>query len=252
MRKEEKIKMAEKLAEELNKYSVVGIIDLFKLPTRQVQEIKKKLRDKALIKVFKKSTILYAFKKAEKFKVLEKYLPSQIAILFSNEEPFKLYLTISKLKSEAFAKEGDKVEEDIVVHAGPTNLSPGPVMSEFGKLKIPVGVEGGKIAIKKDTVVAKKGDVISKDLASILRKLNIKPIKIGLNVVCLFDGNLYLKDVLDMVGENYLNKIKEAFNQALNLSINICYPTKENISYLLFKAFNQAKFIENKLIGGVN
>ena len=54
----------------------------------------------------------------------------------------------------------------------------------------------------------------------------------------------YLKDILDLVGENYLNKIKQAFNEALNLSVAIGYPTKENVAHLLAKAYRQAKAVE--------
>ncbi len=251
MVKEEKLKAVEKLAEDLGKYKVVGVIDLYKFPTNQMQIIKKKLSDKVVMKVIKKSILLRAFEKFENLKPVQEKLPSQPAILLTDEDPFKTYLTISNLKSDVFAKDGDTAEYDIEVYAGPTNLLAGPVISEFAKVKIPTGVEAGKIAIKKDKTVAKKGDIISGDLASILRKLNIRPIKIGLNVVCLFDGNLYLKEVLDLVGDNYLNKLKEAFAQALNLSVALGYPTKENIGHLLSKAYNEAKYLEDKIIGGV-
>jgi len=252
MVKEEKIKAVDNLKEEISKYKVVGIIDLFKLPARQAQDIKKKLENKAVIKVIKRSILLRAIRGLENLKALEEHLPPQPAIMLTNEDPFKIYLKISKLKSETFAKEGDVAPDDIMVYAGPTTLLPGPVISEFAKAKIPAGVEEGKIAIKKDTLVAKKASVITKDLASILRKLNIKPILVGLNVVCLFDGNLYLKDVLDLVGDSYINKLKEAFIQALNISVAIGYPTAESIGILLSKAYNEAKILEDKLIGGVN
>ncbi len=251
MVKEQKIRAVEKLKDDFGNYKVVGIIDLFKLPTKQMQEIKKKLDGRVAVKIAKKSILLRALEASQHLKVLENHLPSQSALLFTNEDPFRIYLTISNLKSETFAKEGDVTEEEIIVYPGPTNLLPGPVISEFAKVKIPAGVEGGKIAIKKETLVAKKGDAISKDLSSILRKLGIRPIKVGLNVVCLFDGNLYLKDSLGLVGEGYLNKIREAFSQALNLSVAINYPTKENIGYLLSKAYNQAKYLDEKLMGGV-
>lgn len=48
-------------------------------------------------------------------------------------------------------------------------------MSKFGKLKIPIKVQDGKIWIVRDTVVVKKGDKINEDAAEILKKLNIKP-----------------------------------------------------------------------------
>jgi large subunit ribosomal protein L10 len=171
-------------------------------------------------------------------------LPSIPALIFTNLEPFKFYSIVDKLKSLAFAKEGDIAEEDIEVKAGPTTLLPGPVIGELSRAGIPVGVEEGKIAIKKDIIVARKGEKISKMLADALKKLKIQPIKVGLNVVAAYqNGKIYLKDTLELI-KIYPEKLKEALNQALNLSINVCYPTKENIKFLLTKAFNTAKSLE--------
>jgi len=252
MVKEEKLKQVEELKEKIDEYSVIGLIDMNKLPSKQMQEIKKQVRGTAEIKMVKKSVMTRAIQgaKKENVKEIEKHVPTQPAILFTNTEPFKFYSIIDKLKSPTFAKEGDISPEEIFIAAGPTSLMPGPVISEFAKVKIPAGVEEGKIAIKRDTVVAKQGDVISKDLANILRKLKIEPIKIGMNVVALFDkGQIYTKDVLSLVGEVYINKTKQAFTEALNLSVSIAYPTKQNIKQLLAKAYQQAKAIESN-IGG--
>jgi large subunit ribosomal protein L10 len=151
------------------------------------------------------------------------------------------------LKSQTFSKDGDVALNDIKISAGPTSLLPGPAITELTKAGIPAGVEEGKIAIKKDVVVVKKGEKISKDLAMALKKLGIETMEIGLNIVAIYDGKIYTKDVLELVNA-YPEKIKEAYNQALNLSVFICYPTKANIQQLLAKAFNAAKSIEN--LGG--
>lgn len=253
MVKEEKLKAVEELKKLIEGYSIIGILDMQKLPSRQLQEIKKKLREKAAIRVTKKSTLVHAIKDAKKEKIsdLEKFIPLQPAILFTNSEPFKFYLSVDKLRSPTFAKEGNVVEEDILIKAGPTPLLPGPAISELNKVGLIAGVEGGKIAVKKDKVVAKKGDKLSKELAAVLRKLKIETAKVGLNIVALFDnGTIYKKDVLSLVGDAYLNEIKQAFNEALNLSVAIGYPTKENVGSLFAKANQIAKAIESR-IGGV-
>lgn len=251
MVKEEKIKKVEDLRKKIEKFSTVGLIDMIKLPSKQLQEIRKQLRGKAEIKMIKKSTFLYAIKNAKKEKIseLEKHIPSGLAMIFTDLEPFKFYLQVDKLKSPSFAKAGDIAEKNIEVKAGPTSLLPGPVIGELSKAGIPAGVEEGKIAIKKDMVVARKGDKISKELSDALKKLKIQPMKIGLNIVAThIDGKIYLKEVLDLV-KIYPEKLKEAFNQALNLSVSINYPTKENIKFLLAKGFIAAKALE-KFGGG--
>jgi large subunit ribosomal protein L10 len=252
MVKEEKIREVEKILSLIESYSTIGLLDLTGMPTKQFQEIKKKLKGKAFIKVTKKNLLKIALEKSKKenIKNLENFLPLQVGLVFTNLDAFKFYLLVSKTKSSTFVNEGDVAQRDIEIKAGPTSLTPGPVIGELSRAGIPVGVEGGKIAVKKNVVVAKAGDKISRELASALRKLGIPAKEIGLNIAALYsEGKVYGKDVLDLVGEPSLNLLKEAFNKALNFSININYPTKYNIGYLLAKAFNQAKFIESK-IGG--
>ena len=249
MRKEEKIALAEEIAKEMKNYKTIGIVDLYKIPTKEFKEIRKTLSEVAKMKVIKKSTLKFAAEKVrENFKKLLELNPNQFAILFSNEEPFSLFKRISSTTSETYAKENDEVEEDIWVYAGPTQIKAGPSISEFARLKIPAGIESGFIAVKKDTQVAKKGDKISKELAALLRKLNIKARKIRLNVLgMLYEGNLYTKDTLNLVFE-YPKLLTKAYQDALNLSLNIQYPTKENINILISKCYLKAKIIENLVV----
>lgn len=254
MVKEEKLKAVEDLKKSIESYEVLGIIDMKKLPTPQIQQIKKKVKGQAEILMMKKAIVLHALDGVKKENIAEfkKLLPLQPGLILTNMDPFKCYGIVDKLKSPADAKEGDTAPNDISISAGPTNLLPGPAISELAKAGIPAGVEEGKIAVKKDVVVAKKGTVINAAVASALKKLNIQPMLIGMNVVAVYHkGMIYKKDVLSLVGEVYLNKLKEAFTQALNLSVGIEFPTKENISYLLAKGYQIASGIQKKIGGNV-
>jgi large subunit ribosomal protein L10 len=247
-----KVEEVEKLSKMIEDYPVVGIIDMFKLPSRPLQNVKKRVKDQGIIKITKKSTLLLALQNSKKdgMKKLEEVVPKQPAIFLTKLDPFRFYALVDKVKTASPAKEGDIAPDDIKVSAGPTNLMPGPAISELTKVGIPAGVQEGKIAIKKDVVAAKKGTVISKPLASALRKLNIEPMLIGVNIVGIFDkGMIYRKDALSLVGEGYVNKLKEAFNHALNLSVSISYPTKQNIGFLIAKAAREANVLE-KISGG--
>jgi large subunit ribosomal protein L10 len=251
MVKEEKLKKVEELKKMIEEFPVIGIADLYKFPSRELQKIRKVIRDEGLIKASKKSTIIFAIKgiKKEGIQELEKIIPNQPAIIFMKENAFKSYLKLTSLKFETYAKEFDIAPNDIVVPAGPTSLLAGPVISELTKAGIPAGVEEGKIAIKKEVTVVKKGEKISKEIANALRKLDIKPISISLNVLGFYEnGMFYTKDVLELV-KTFPEKLASAHQQAVNLSVNVCYPTKETIKLLLIKAFNNAKAIEK--MGGV-
>ena len=57
----EKKKLAvEELKDELEKYPVIGMLDMFKLPARQLQEIRDDLRGKAVIKMVRKNVMKLA------------------------------------------------------------------------------------------------------------------------------------------------------------------------------------------------
>jgi len=244
-----KIKTVKEIQEQIKKYPVFGIIDIFKLPASQLHDIRNKLREKAVIKVVKKRLITIALEKsnAKNIKALENYIQGEPAMIFTEMNPFKLARIIEKSSSQAPAKEGDIAPKDIVVKAGPTSLAPGPVIGEFQKVKIPAMVEGEKIVIREDTVVTKKGEVINKDVANILSKLGIEPMDISLNLLAVWEnGTIYTKDVLFVPIEEYINQIKNASVDAFNLSININYFTPENISLLLSKAHKEMIYLSNQ------
>ncbi|MEM7826113.1 MAG: 50S ribosomal protein L10 [Candidatus Aenigmatarchaeota archaeon] len=249
---EEKIKKVEELKKTINEFPVIGIMDLFKLPSNELQEVRRKIKDFAILKAVKKRLLKLALEKSEKenLEKLVEMIPNQACLILSRENAFKLYSLLSSFKISMFAKKGDVASEDIKISAGVTNLPAGPVISELTRVGIPVGIEGGRIAIKKDFTIVKKGEVVSEDVANALRKLEIKPIVLSLNVLGIYEGGkVYEKGVLELV-KTFPEKINEAYQNALNLSVNICYPTRESIKLLIVKAFNYAKAIER--IGGVN
>jgi len=234
MVKKEKIQQVEQLKKLFDDNPVIGIIDLHKLPARQLQEVRKRLKEKAQIKVTKKSMLLLALKKSarEKIQELEKMIPLQPGVIFTSMDPFVLYKKINSLKSLTFAKEGDVAQGEIWVHAGPTSLLPGPAISE----------------LSKDALVAKKGEKISKNLASALRKLGIEPIQIGLRIRAIYqNGQIYSEETLGLV-ETFQEKLRQGFNDAISLSVGIEFPTKENLKFLFAKAIQSAKALEGRLV----
>lgn len=250
MVKEAKLQAVEDLKKKIDEAGVVGMLEMHKLPSKQYQEISKKLRGDAEFLMIKKSVLLNALEKSRKEnikKVAEK-MPDQPALVFTKLDPFKFYMRAAKLKSPNYAKAGDVAEEEIEISPGPTDLMPGPVISEFSKVGIPAGVENGKIAIKRGKVVAKAGDIISNDLAGILRKLKIQPIKVGLNIVSVYDdGTIYTQDVLSLAGQGYIDRALLAHQHAVNLSVNVGYPTRENIGMLLARAQRESQALESKV-----
>ena len=135
-------------------------------------------------------------------------------------------------------------EEDIVLHPGPTNLPAGPVIGELSRAGIPVGVEGGKVSIKKEVTVVKKGEKFSKNIAAALRKLEIKPVKLGIKLSCIFcDGTIFGRETLDFA-EKLEDSIKECYRNMLSFCLGVDWINKASIKYLLLKAYQNGRAIE--------
>ncbi len=237
------VQVVEEVSEQLRQHPVIGILDMFKLPASQLHQIRTMLRGKAVIRMVKKRLITLALKEAglKGAESLGELLQGEPALILSDMNPFKLARMVEQNKSDAPAKEGDIAPADIVVTAGPTSLPPGPVIGELQKAKIPASIEGDKIHIRQDTVVAREGDGIDALLAGVLAKLGITPMKIGLNLISVWEkGTMYGKDILFIPQERYVNDLVAAHQAAFNLSCSACYPTAETLPILLTKAHQEA------------
>jgi len=240
---EKKKEGVKELEAEMKKYPVIGLLDMFKLPSRQLQEMRDKLKGKAKIKMVRKSMMKRAMENVEKkgVKELEMKIQNQPALLFSNADPFELARVIKSSKSFGAAKEGDVAPKDIVVKAGKTSLRAGLVIGELQRIKIQAGVEGENIVIKKDAVVAKSGEIIEKNVADVLMKLGVEPIEISLNLLAVWDqGIVYPKDILFVPLEEYERDVRIAYHNAFGLSLSIGFLTKDTLPLLISRAWKEA------------
>ena len=241
----EKIEKVKEIKSLLKEYRVLGIASLHKVRAAQLQEIRKKLADVAHIKVYKNRLVERALKEFGNMKGLEKlkeFIQGSNAYIFTNYNPFKLALLLEKSKVKAPARAGDVAPVDIIVPAGNTGLPPGPIISQLNALGIPTRIESGSVWVSKDTVVAKRGTVINENLASILSKLGIKPLELGLSLKAVYDDGMVITGEKLMLNlDEYKETIGEAHAQALNLAINAAYPMPETIEILLQKSMFEAR-----------
>ena len=240
MLKRNKPKELDELKKLIQQYSTIGVVNLHKMPARQLLKIKNNLKDKAIIRMSGKILIIKALKELGK-DVLAECVEGEAALILTNEEPFKLYKMIKQNKAMGKAKVGDVVDNDILIKKGSTGIPPGPAISTLQKVGLKTRVEGGKIAVSDDKVVLKKGDKVTEDIAGVFSLLKIEPIEIALNLAAAWDGTLYYKDVLDIDEGSYLAEIQSCVSKAIGLSLSIWYPTKISIEPMLQKAFSQAK-----------
>ncbi len=220
-----KKRVVAELEELFRKYPVVGIADLTGMPTAQLQQIRKKFRKQIYFKVAKKRLILLAAERAgidrEK---LEKYLTGSIMLLFTDMNPFKLARLIESEKVPVAAKPGQVTDREIVIPEGDTGITPGPMLGVFGKLRIPYEIRKGTVYVKKDTVVAKPGDVITEELAGLLQQLGIMPFEVGLKLTAVYDrGVIIPREELLIDLEQFKADVMAAAQEALGLAAEIVF-----------------------------
>ena len=237
-----KERLVEEFSAEISKYPVVALFTLNALPAKYLQMAKSKLRGKARFMISKSAVIKRALQKAGIPETLYSDLEGAHGIILTDMSPFKLFKELKNSRGQAYAKPGQVALADIVVPAGETQFPAGPVLSEFKQAGLDVKIEGGKIHITKDKVLVKEGEEISDNVAKILQKLDIKPFEIGVELERAYrSGVIYDRSVLDVNEQEYLNNLVKAFSDARALSVEIAFPTKENIELLLVKAYSNAR-----------
>jgi len=241
---QKKAQMYQQLQELPKKYNVIALVRMEKVRSSQLLPLRKKFKGEVEIlsikdKVAQKALVGLKIPSVEK--MLDK-LVGQCVLMFTNMSPFKLNILLGKNKIMLPARGGDVASIDVVIKAGNTGITPGPILTDFKEAGITTKIDQGTIWITKDSTPAKKGGVISAKLATLLSKLDVKPVEAGISLdTAIADGVLYAKDEMTIDVEKYRRAFAQAHQEALSLSIEIGYATKENIIPLLSKASQGAR-----------
>ncbi len=244
MLKAEKPKEVQKIREIIEKNRVVALLNMHKLPGKQLQEMREKLRGKATIKMTRKTLIKKVLENARngETKVLVDKIEGEPALIISNENPFELYSFIKKNKSAAPAKANDIANADIIISKGGTNLPPGPAISQLQSVGLKTTVKNGKIEILKDKVIAKAGETITGNMANVFAMLKMEPMEIGLDMVAAWeDGTVYKREILDVDEKEYENMVRDCIQKAINLSVYSSYLTDITATLAISKASAEAR-----------
>jgi large subunit ribosomal protein L10 len=234
---QQKLSEVEEIVQLIKQHKIIGIANLQKVRSAQLQEFKKNLADKVYMRVVKntimKISIENCTEKAE-LKKLEEYLTGSNVFMFTDLNPFRLTLLLERGKVRTTAKSGDIAAFDVIVPAGNTGQPPGPIISQLNAVGLPTRIEAGSVWVNKDTLVVRRGETISERLASILSKLGIKPVEAGLIMKVAFDDGLIITQEQMQIDISVTKQnIEKAHSSAFALSLDIAYPTPENKVMLL-------------------
>ncbi|MEM2143546.1 MAG: 50S ribosomal protein L10 [Candidatus Thorarchaeota archaeon] len=239
-----KVDEVKSLADEIRKSEVVGLINVEGVGAKQLQGIRESLRKTAKIRMARNSLMRLAVRESglPGIEELEQYIKGPVAFIFGKTDPFTLTKFLAENKASAPAKGGQIATKDIIIPAMNTGVAPGPFISELAALKIPARVKGGVIHVTEDTLVVKAGEVISNTMAQMLGRLGIQPIDIQLKLIAAYtEGTLIAEDGLMVDLDEIIEQICTGYQQAINLSMNIGYITKEMLPMLIVNAHLEAR-----------
>ncbi len=245
-----KVALVKEVAASMKKYRTVLLASCKGLPSSQFHAIKKQLRGRAEVKVVKKKAAQRAIDLAGKGKLgeLKKELNSDFAFFFSEMDAFTLSALLTENQIPSKARPGNIAPEDIEIQAGPTELVPGPAISELSGVGLKVAVKEGKLEIIKGAIVARKGSIIKDNVAGVLGKLNINPMKVGFIPIAAYDAiddAVYVGIKIDK--EETLNELRDLIRKAAGFAVGREYFTNETVKYFIARASIQEKAFQSKL-----
>jgi large subunit ribosomal protein L10 len=240
-----KRKVVGELAEAFLSARVVGVVKIHGIPAKQMQRMRRKLADKAKLRVTKNNLLRRALEEAAaKRPGLEKLgalIEGPTAVVTADMNPFLLYRELEATKTPAPARGGEVAPEDIVIREGDTPFKPGPVVGELQRAGIPAAIERGKVVVKRDELLVPKGERIPRAVAHALTRLEIHPLIVGLDMQGAYeDGVVFAKDVLSVDEGRIRGDLALAARHAVGLSLAAAFPTEGTTSLLLSRAYGHA------------
>lgn len=229
-------------------YSNVAVINVSKINDQQIQETRRLLRGKAVIKMSKKrlqTRAIQEYKKEsgkENLEDLAENIPGQSSLVFSNIEVFELKKLFEQNRWMIAAKPGEITPVDIWVPAGDTGLPTGQVISELNMtLKLPTRIQNDTIWIREDTRTHKAGELVTIKQASVLKKLGVNPLESIIRIhYAWHDGEIFPPEVIYMDLEAFQGEVALVIAQAKQLAIKLGIIDEETIGPLMQKGYREA------------
>ncbi len=238
-----KVGEVKELVDQIGKSRVVGIVGVREIPASNLQQMRTELRGKVEIRMVRNSIARRALEASTpEIRPLADYIEDQTALIFSDDNPFRLYSLLEKGKRPMPIKAGSRAPKDIVVEAGETSFSPGPMVGKLQAAGIPAAIKGGKVVINQQITLVKEGEVVSAKVADILKTMEIFPKNIGLDLKAAYEGGLVFKSkdlVIDVGG--LISQFSTANAKAFGLAVEVGYATQQTVGPILQKAQTKAR-----------
>ncbi len=243
-----KIDEVKEILELLKTYKNIAVLNVAKMSDLQLQNMRKLLRGKAIIKMSKRSLqrrAIEAFQKESNKANLDYFaekIPPQAMFVFTNKSLFEIKDMFQTHKTFISAKPNEITPVDIWVPAGDTGLPTGQVISELNMtLKLPTRVQNDTIWVKEDTLTHSAGDLVEVKQAAVLKKLGVRPIESMLKIdYAWVNGTIYTSDIIYLDAQKFQREVADCFAKAQRLAMELGVIDKETLEPLTQKAHREA------------
>jgi len=242
----EKTETVQETVELLNEYDVIAAADLNKVTSAMLQDMRRQLRGRLRFKVLKNTLMRISMEQAGKegHDAFMEQVAGPNVFMFTNGNPFKVAMELDANRVRVFAKAGDIALDNIVLSAGNTGLSPGPLIGKFGVLGVRTRIEGGNIWVVQDTTVCRVGEPINEDLVDLLQRMGVRASEMGLRVKAVYErGDIIPGDALILDLDDYRSRLEQAIGGAFKVAVEAAYFTPATVPTILAKAFQQARSV---------
>lgn len=225
----------EELSLLLDQYDTIAVANHADIPSRQLQEIRRKLHGSVEIRVSRNTLLKRALKRSgTEYEQLTEYVTGPIALIATNLDPFRLFAQLEASKMTAPINAGDTASTDILLPEGDTGIDPGPFIGELQEVGAMARLKEGSITVTETSQVLREGETVSPKLANVLNKLEIEPKEVGLDLKAAYsNGAVYTSEEFAIDTDEYRTKIQESAQNGYILSLKTSYPTKKTIVPLL-------------------
>lgn len=230
-----------KLVQLFDEYPKCFIVGADNVGSKQLQQIRRSLRDHAVVLMGKNTMIRKAIRgHLENNPSLEKLLPhikGNVGFVFTKHDLVEVRDKLVENRVRAPARAGALAPCPVDIEPMNTGLGPEKT-SFFQALQIPTKISKGTIEIITTVNVIKEGERVDASAATLLNMLNISPFTYGLIVQQVFDsGTVFEPKILDIKPEALRTRFMEGVRNVAALSLRIGYPTLASAPHSIINGF---------------
>lgn len=239
------------LADVISSYDSVGVVSIAGIPSRQLQAMRADLHGRAVLRVARNTLLYRALDAAGErgdgdsgstIGDLTNEIGGQVGLIATDDNPFGLFKQLEASKTPAPINPGETAPNDVVIPEGDTGMDPGPFVGELQQVGAAARIMDGSIRVTADSTVLEEGEEVSRQLANVLRELEIEPKEVGLDLKAVYsEGTIFEPDELALDLDEYRANFEAGAARARSLSIGAVYPTTQTAPALLAKGHGEAR-----------